>query len=118
MSYPNRGILLYRPPHPGEHLREDYMPDYGFSVASLAARLGVSRQSVNELIRERRGVSAEMAVRLGRLYSQSPEMWLRMQQKVDLWDAQQALGDALDAIEPLPVPEIITEGEELVVRED
>lgn len=118
MSYPNDGVLKYRPPHPGEHLREDYMPDCGFTVASLAERLGVSRQSVNELIRERRGVSPEMALRLGRLFNQSPEMWLGLQQEVDLWDARQALGDSLQAIEPLPVIEIPTEGEELMVHEE
>jgi len=55
MSIPNDRPLQRRPVHPGEILREDFMPDYDLSVSGLAAALGVSRQSVNELIRERRG---------------------------------------------------------------
>lgn len=87
------------------------MPDSGFTVSSLAAALGVSRQSINELINERRSVSADMALRLGRLFSQSPESWLDMQRDVDLWDARQAIKDDLERIKPLPLPPILTEEE-------
>ncbi|MBM3908401.1 MAG: HigA family addiction module antidote protein [Gemmatimonadetes bacterium] len=111
MSIPASGRPQYRLAHPGEHLREDYMPDCGFTVASLAAALGVSRQSINELINERRGVSADMALRLGRLFSQSPEFWLDLQRDVDLWDARQAIKEDLARIKPLPVPPILTEEE-------
>ena len=54
MSVPNTVGLKRRPTHPGEMLREDFLPDYGLSVSGMADRLGVSRQSVNELLRERR----------------------------------------------------------------
>jgi len=64
MSIANDNPLQRRPVHPGEMLREDFMPDYGLTVSGLAAALGVSRQSVNELVRERRAVSPEMALRL------------------------------------------------------
>ncbi len=111
MSIPNNGRRLVRPPHPGEHLREEYMPDSGFTVATFAAALGVSRQSINELINERRGVSADMALRLGRLFSQSADFWLDLQRGVDLWDAKQAIKDDLARIKPLPVPPILTEAE-------
>lgn len=111
MSIPNDGRRLVRPPHPGEHLREEFMPDSGFTVASFAAALGVSRQSINELINERRGVSADMALRLGRLFSQSADFWLNLQRSVDLWDAEQAIKDELTRIKPLPVPPILTEAE-------
>jgi addiction module HigA family antidote len=111
MSIPNDGRRFYRPPHPGEHLREEYMPDSGFTVASFAAALGVSRQSINELINERRAVSADMALRLGRLFSQSADFWLNLQRGVDLWDAEQAIKDDLARIKPLPVPPILTEAE-------
>ncbi len=104
----------YRLAHPGEHLREDYMPDCGFTVSSLATALGVSRQSINELINERRGVSADMALRLGRLFSQSPESWLDLQRDVDLWDAREAIKDDLARIKPLPLPPILTEDENRV----
>ncbi len=52
------------------------MPDYGLSVAGLAGALGVSRQTVNELLRERRALSPEMALRLARLFGNSPDFWL------------------------------------------
>ena len=63
----------------------------------------MSRQSVNELIRERRAVSPEMAHRLARLFGNSPELWLNMQRSVDLWDAQAAIDDQVQHIKPLRV---------------
>lgn len=111
MSIPNDRLRLRRPTHPGAHLREDFMPDYGYSVASLAEVLGVSRQSINELINERRALSPDMALRLGRLFTQSPESWLNSQRSVDLWDAEQAIKRELARIKPLPVPAILTEEE-------
>jgi addiction module HigA family antidote len=84
-------------------LREDFLPDYGLTVTSLAQAVGVSRQSVNELIRERRAVSPEMALRLGRLFGNSPEFWLNAQRAVDLWDAAQAAQQEISEITPLSV---------------
>ena len=79
------------------------MPDYGLTVAGLAASLGVSRQTVNELLRERRAVSPEMALRLARLFGNSAEFWLNAQRAVDLWDAQQSIGRKVEQIKPLKV---------------
>ena len=103
MSIPNDRQLQRRPIHPGEILREDFMPDYDLSVSGLASALGVSRQSVNELVRERRAVSSEMALRLARLFGNSPELWLNLQRSVDLWDAQVAIADQVRQIKPLCV---------------
>lgn len=100
-SYPRR--LKRRPTHPGEMLAEDFLPDYGLTIAGLARALGVSRQSVNELLRGRRAVSPEMALRLGRLFGNSPEFWLNAQQAVDLWDAAQAIQADVARIKPLRV---------------
>ena len=72
MSLANTGIKR-KPTHPGEMLREDFLPDYGLTVSGMAEALGVSRQSINELLRERRAVSPEMALRLGRLFGNSAE---------------------------------------------
>ena len=95
-------ILMERKPtHPGEVLREEFMPDYGLTVASLAKRLGVSRQSVNEVVRERRAVSTEMAMRLSRLFGTSAEYWLNLQRNVDLWESLDLHREELDAIEAL-----------------
>jgi addiction module HigA family antidote len=100
MSIRNTGMKR-RPTHPGEILREDFLPDYGLSVTALAEAIGVSRQSVNELLRERRSLSPEMALRLARLFGNTPEFWLNAQRAVDLWEAAEALKDDVARIRPL-----------------
>ena len=70
-------------------------------LGAVQQALGVSRQSVNELLRERRAVSPEMALRLGRLFGNSPEFWLNAQRAVDLWDAAQTIKNEVARIEPL-----------------
>ncbi len=101
MSIPNTTKMKRRPTHPGEMLREDFLPDYGLTVSRLAAALGVSRQSINELLRGRRAVSPEMSLRLARLFGNSPEFWLNAQRAVDLWDAAQVIKEDVDRIKPL-----------------
>jgi addiction module HigA family antidote len=103
MSIPNTRKMKRRPIHPGEILREDFMPDYALTVRGLAAAVGVSRQTVNELLRGRRAVSPEMALRLSRLFGNSPEFWLNLQRSVDLWDAEAAIKSDLRNIKPLRV---------------
>lgn len=92
-----------RPIHPGEMLREDFLPDYGLTIAGVADALGVSRQTVNELLRERRSVTPEMALRLARLFGNAPEFWLNAQRAVDLWEAASAIGSEVEQIKPLSV---------------
>jgi antitoxin HigA-1 len=103
MSIPDGRPLRRRPIHPGEILREDFMPDYDLSVSGLASALGVSRQSVNGLVRERRAVSSEMALRLAKLLGNSPDFWLNLQRSVDLWDARVAIEDDMRRITPLRI---------------
>ena len=101
MAIENTGLMQRKPTHPGEMLREDFMPDYKLTVAGLAEALGVSRQSVNELLRERRAVSPEMALRLARLFGNSPEFWLNAQRAIDLWNAAQSVKEEVERIKPL-----------------
>jgi len=103
MSIPNTGERAIRPTHPGEMLQEDFLPDYGLTVSGLAEALGVSRQSVNELLRGRRAVSPAMALRLSRLFGNTAEFWLNAQRAVDLWDAAEAIKVEVDKIKPLRV---------------
>ena len=103
MAILNTAGMQRKPTHPGEMLREDFIPEYGLTVAGLAEALGVSRQSVNELLRERRAVSPEMALRLARLFGNSPEFWLNAQRAVDLWTAAQSIKEEVDQIKPLNV---------------
>ena len=101
MSYENTRIRKIRPTHPGEMLREDFLPEYGLSVSAFAEAIGVSRQSINELTRERRAVSPDMALRLARLFGNTPEFWLNTQRAVDLWDAAKANKAKVAKIHPL-----------------
>ena len=74
-----------KPTHPGELLREDILPSLNMTQTEFAKRLGVSRLSVSELLLEKRALSADMAVRVGRLTNTTPESWLRMQEALELW---------------------------------
>ena len=103
MSIPNTRRRTRRPIHPGEILREEFMPDYDLTVTALAGALGVSRQTVNELLRERRALSPEMALRLSRLFGNSPEFWLNLQRAVDLWETETAIKKDMQRIKPLQV---------------
>ena len=103
MSVANTRPMKRRPTHPGEMLQEDFMADFHLTVSGLAEAVGVSRQSINELLRGRRAVSPEMALRLSRLFGNSPEFWLNAQRSVDLWDASQAIKDDVARIRPLQV---------------
>ena len=75
-----------RPTHPGEILRKDILPAAGLTRDKLARLLGVSRRTISKTIHERRPVTTDMAHRLARVFGTSPEMWLGLQQDVDLWD--------------------------------
>lgn len=101
MTIPNTDARKIKPTHPGEMLREDFMPDYGLTVTTLAEKLGVSRQTVNELLNEHRSVSPAMALRLSRLFGNTPEFWLTAQLAVDLWEAQNSYKKELSHIQLL-----------------
>lgn len=101
MSLVRSGGTARRPTHPGVMLREDFLPDYGLTVAGLAEAIGVSRQSVHELLRERRAISPAMALRLSRLFGNTPEFWLNAQRAVDLWEAALAVKKEVQRIKPL-----------------
>lgn len=91
MSIPNNTSMKRRPRHPGEMLREDFLSDCDLTASSLSEATGISRRSVDELLRERRSVTPEMALRLARLFGNLPEFWIKAQRAVDLWDASHPL---------------------------
>jgi addiction module HigA family antidote len=101
MAISNTNKREIPPTHPGEMLREDFMPDYELTTSSLASALGVSRQTVNELLRERRAITPVMALRLSRLFGNSPEFWLNAQHAKDLWESEQHYQDELSKIQTL-----------------
>ncbi len=101
MSIKNIKPREIAPTHPGEMLREDFMADYNLTTTGLAEKLGVSRQTVNELLLERRAVSPAMALRLSRLFGNTPEFWLNAQRAVDLWNAKRENKQEIEKIKPL-----------------
>lgn len=84
---PNR-----RPTHPGAILREDVLPALKMTQKEFADWIGVSRLTVSDVLNEKRTVTPDMAIRLGKALGNGPEIWLRMQQTRDLWDLAQRGG--------------------------
>ena len=88
MSYPAIRNPDRRPTHPGELLREDVLPAVGRSKSEIARLLGISRQQLYDILDEKRPVSPSVAVRLGKLFGNGPDIWLRMQAAYDIWGAE------------------------------
>jgi addiction module HigA family antidote len=84
--------------HPGELLREDILPALGHSKAEIARMLGVSRQTLHDILRERKPVTVDMALRLGKLCGNGPVLWLNLQRTYDLEQAVPRMSSELDAI--------------------
>lgn len=76
------------PVHPGEVLREDAFPALGVTKPALAAALGVSRQTLHEIMTTKRAISPEMAVRLEAVVGSTAETWLALQAERDLWEVR------------------------------
>ena len=81
---------MYNPPHPGEIIKEDVLEAEGISVTEAARQLGVSRVTLSRLLNGKTGVSVDMALRLSQWLGTTPEVWLRMQDACDLWQARKA----------------------------
>lgn len=97
-EYP-AGQVKRRPTHPGAIVKGD-IEALGMSVNAAAIRIGIGRAALGKLVNEQVAVTPEMALRLGTFFRNGPELLLRMQMAVDLWDAAQKIGPELAAIEP------------------
>jgi addiction module HigA family antidote len=93
MSIPNNGM---RPIHPGEILREEFLAPLGLTPHALALRLRVPASRVNDIILERRAVTADTALRLARYFSTSAEFWMNLQAAYDLKTARAKNGAAIE----------------------
>ena len=94
----NKRSWAIRPVHPGEILREDVLPALGRPKTEIARLLGISRQTLYDILGEKQPVTAAMALRIGKLCGNGPEIWLDLQKRHDLRIAERELGHALDAI--------------------
>lgn len=91
------------PTHPGEMLLGEFLEPLGISQSAFAIRLGVSFPRLNEIIRGKRSVTSDTALRLARVTGMSAEFWLGLQQDWDLWHALRSRKAAIIAtLEPLP----------------
>lgn len=78
-----------RPPtHPGAIIKYDYLEPLSLSVTDLAKHLGVSRIIASKIVNERAPVTADMALRLAKVFNTTPHLWLSMQKEYDLWHAE------------------------------
>jgi antitoxin HigA-1 len=96
-------VPTHRPPtHPGTMLREEFLEPLGMEQVELAKRIGVTFQTVNALVRGRRGITPSTALRLGRLFNTGPEVWLNLQLRWDLYQAMHSKeAKAIERIEPI-----------------
>ncbi len=93
-----RGLKLT---HPGEMLREDVLPALGKSKAEIARLLGISRQTLYDILNERQPVSPAMALRIGKLLGNGPELWINLQRAYDLAVAERELAVEIKKIPTL-----------------
>lgn len=92
-----------RPTHPGEMLLLEFLQPLGLTQSELATSIHVPFQRVNEIVRGRRGVTPSTALRLSRFLGTSPDFWMNLQLRWDLFYAQQDEAEQIDSIRPLEV---------------
>lgn len=98
-----RRLPRHRPPtRPGEMLLEEFLKPLGVSQSAFAVRLGISFPRLNEIVRGKRGVTPDTALRLGRVLGTSADFWLGLQQDWDLWHAMRGKkASEIAELEPL-----------------
>ncbi len=91
--------------HPGEHLREDFLPEYGLTPGALARAMGLKdRTRIERLVRGQQPVTPDTALRLAKVFGTTPEFWMNLQTHHDLSAAAIRAKDELKAIQPLQAP--------------
>ncbi|EKE03946.1 MAG: hypothetical protein ACD_20C00125G0002 [uncultured bacterium] len=79
---------MKNPPHPGRILKQECLKPLGLSVTEAALKLGITRQTLSEIVNGKTGISPTMALKLAKAFNTTPEFWLNMQQKYDLAQAR------------------------------
>jgi len=96
-----------RPTHPGEMLNEEFLKPMGITQSQLADAIGVPYQRINEIVNRRRGITPSTALRLAKYFQVSPDFWLNLQTRLDLFDTKQKEGEQIEKILP-PATIVIT----------
>ncbi|MEZ0323239.1 MAG: HigA family addiction module antitoxin [Hydrogenothermaceae bacterium] len=76
-----------KPPHPGKILKEEFIKPLGITQSQLAKELNVNVVQINQLINKKRGITANLAIKLAKRFNTTPEFWMSLQMKWDLWKA-------------------------------
>lgn len=91
---------LLKNPHPGKILAEEFLAPLALSQNALAQSIGVPSNRINEIIRGRRGITADTDLRLARFFKLSEGYWLRLQNAFDMMETKRAQGKAIGKIKP------------------
>src|SRR5437899_1637095 len=81
-------MTMYNPPHVGEVLKDLYLDPLELTITEVSGALGVTRQTLSELVNGKIGVSAEMAMKLSKAFATTPEMWVNLQTQYELWQVR------------------------------
>ena len=95
---------LYAPIHPGEVVLEDFINGFEITQNKLAVSIGVPPRRINKLVRGKRGITADTALRLGKYFGVEPQFWLNLQSHFELEVAQERAEEQIASIEPLQTP--------------
>ncbi|MEX8195312.1 HigA family addiction module antitoxin [Comamonas guangdongensis] len=95
------------PMHPGEILKEMYLAPMGLSVSKLATRMQVTTARLNKIVHGKRGITADTALRLGKVFGTSAQMWLSLQSTYELRKAETSNDESIARLEPFDMQELV-----------
>jgi addiction module HigA family antidote len=94
-----RGVVMRAPTHPGAILREDVLPELNMPKTEFAKALGLSRQMLYDILKEKRPITVPVALRLGKVLGNGPNVWAGMQQAYDIYHAERDMADELEVMQ-------------------
>ncbi len=89
-----------KPTHPGKIIKEDYLVPLSIKIKDMASYLGISRKTLSKIVNEKGSITPDMALRLSRALDTTPDLWLNLQKKYDLWQAEH-VSDAWLMVKPI-----------------
>lgn len=89
-----------RPTSPGEILHEEFLVPLGLTQEQLAQAIGVARRRINEIVKGKRAITVDTAIRLGRFFQMTPQFWLNLQLHLDFWEAESKKAEEYNQITP------------------
>jgi addiction module HigA family antidote len=100
-------ITKRKPRHPGGLIKRQYLEPLNMTIVDLAKAIGVSRKTISEIVNEKASITPQMALRLSIVFQTTPELWLNLQQKYDLWCATHDESTDWQKIRPLDLTLVV-----------